>query len=131
MIANWLLENIAEKRNYAKTLGNTLILTKEIHNQDVDVDFFIIQEVIDTLELALFDMLNNQEVNQDEIKKLSAELYRLSIVLPETDNILDNLKSKLKYSCFAVLGDLGISASKVLKDCTPFLIILKLHHHKR
>ena len=116
MIANWLLENIAEKRNYAKTLGNTLILTKEIHNQDVDVDFFIIQEVIDTLELALFDMLNNQEVNQDEIKKLSAELYRLSIVLPETDNILDNLKSKLKYSCFAVLGDLGISASKVLKD---------------
>jgi len=114
MIYSWLLENIAQKRDYAKTLANTFILEKEIHNRNIDIDFSIIQEVVDTLELALFDMLNS-DTEVDKITKLSAELYRLYIVLPENENVVENLKTKLKYSCFAVLGDLGISASKLLK----------------
>lgn len=116
MIGNWLLEHVAEERVEVNRLINQFILAQELQNRNIDIDFSKVEKVITILELHLFDLCSSHDSDKNEIKKISAELFRLCRVLPQSDMALQNLLFKLKYSCFAVLGDVGISASKLLKD---------------
>lgn len=123
MIGNWLLEHIAEERLEVNRLINQFILSQELQNRSIDIDFSKIERVVNILELHLFDLLSSTSSNEDEIKRISkeikitsAELFKLCKVLPLSDNAMYNLQFKLKYSCFSILGDLGISASKLLKE---------------
>ena len=116
MISTWLLESISEERRAVNLLTNQMILTKELQNIDVDIDFNKVQNVINILELSLFDLLSSPEADKDEITKISSELFRLCKIMPSDDDILRELQLKLKYSCFAILGDIGVSASKLLKE---------------
>lgn len=116
MISTWLLQRIEDERAIVNTLVNQRILRKELQAIDLEIDFNRVQNVIDVLELSLFDLLSSSGTPRDTIVKLSAELFRLSRTLPAKDNVLDDMRMKLKYSCFAILGDIGISASKLLKE---------------
>jgi len=116
MIGNWLLEHIAEERIEVNKLINQFILSQELQNKAIDIDFSKVERVVNILELYLFDLLSSGDSDRNEIKKISAELFRLSRVLPQSENVLQNLIYVLKYSCFGILGDLGISVSKLLKE---------------
>lgn len=116
MIGDWLLEHIEEERLEVNKLINQFILAQELQNRSIDIDFNKVERVVNILELHLFDLLSSSSSNVDEIKKVSAELFRLCRTLPQSKNILQNLLLVLKYSCFAILGDVGISASKLLKE---------------
>ena len=115
MISGWLLESIEEERQKANILVNNYILNYELKDESLEIDYDLVRRVIDILELALFDMLSSS-VERNEVRNLSAELFRLSRVLPKTNNVLENLQFKLKYSCFGILGDLTTSTSKLLKE---------------
>lgn len=116
MIGNWLLEHIAEERIEVNRLINQLILSQELQNRTIDIDFSKVEKVVNILELYLFDLLSSSASDRNEIKKVSAELFRLCRALPQSENTLQNLLLILKYSCFGVLGDVGINASKLLKE---------------
>lgn len=116
MIGNWLLEHIAQERGEVNKLINQLILAQELQNRTIDIDFSKVERVVNILELYLFDLLSSSSSDKNEIKKISAELFRLCRVLPQFDNTIQNLLFKLKYSCFAILGDVGMNASKLLKE---------------
>ena len=116
MIGNWLLEHITEERIEANRLINQLILSQELQNRTIDIDFSKVEKVVNILELYLFDLLSSNASDRNEIKKVSAELFRLCRALPQSENTLQNLLLVLKYSCFGVLGDVGINASKLLKE---------------
>ncbi len=115
MLSSWLLESIAKDIEEAKVIVNQFVLAKELQNRDIKIDFSKIQKVAEILELALFDLISSNE-DKEKIKEVSIELFKLSQILPASENSIENLRSKLKYSCFAVLGDLGVSASKYLKE---------------
>lgn len=116
MIGNWLLEHVAEERAEVNRLINQFILAQELQNRNIDIDFSKVEKVVTILELHLFDLCSSHDSDKNKIKEISVELFRLCRVLPQSDMALQNLLFKLKYSCFAVLGDVGISASKLLKD---------------
>ena len=116
MIGNWLLEHIAAERKEVNKLVNKRILSQELQNTIMDIDFGKVERVTSILELYLFDMLSSNDYNKDEVKKVSAELFRLCRVMPNSGDVLKNLLYTLKYSCFGVLGDVGISVSKLLKE---------------
>ncbi len=116
MIGNWLLEHIAAERKEVNKLVNKRILSQELQNTIMDIDFGKVERVTSILELYLFDMLSSNDYNKDEVKKVSAELFRLCRVMPNSGDDLKNLLYTLKYSCFGVLGDVGISVSKLLKE---------------
>lgn len=116
MIGNWLLEHIEEEKQEVNRLINQFILTQELQNRSIDIDFNKIERVVNILELHLFDLLSSSSSDKDEIKKVSAELFKLCKVLPQSYDTLQNLLFVLKYSCFGVLGDLGVSVSKLLKE---------------
>lgn len=116
MIGNWLLEHIAEERLEVNRLINQFILVQELQSRSIDIDFSKVERVINILELHLFDLLSSHDSDKNDIKRISAELFRLCRVLPPSDVTLQHLLFMLKYSSFAVLGDVGISASKLLKE---------------
>lgn len=116
MIGNWLLEHIAEERLEVNRLINKFILSQELQNRNIDIDFSKLERVVNILELHLFGLLSSHDSDKNEIKKISAELFRLYRILPPSGITLQDLLFTLKYSCFAVLGDVGISASKLLKE---------------
>jgi replicative superfamily II helicase len=116
MIGNWLLEHIAEEREEVEKHINRFILSRELQNKIIDIDFSKIEKVVGILELYLFDLLSSSASDKNEIKKVSAELFGLCKVLPQQGNTIQHLLFMLKYSCFAVLGDAGVSASKLLKE---------------
>ncbi|RTL01450.1 MAG: DEAD/DEAH box helicase [Proteobacteria bacterium] len=115
-MGNWLLEHIAEERVEVNRLINKFILSLELQNISIDIDFSKVERVVNILELHLFDLLSSSDSDKNEIKKISAELFRLCRILPQSEITLQHLLFTLKYSCFAVLGDIGISASKLLKQ---------------
>jgi len=115
MLSSWLLESIAHEREEVKLIVNQAILVRELQQKEIDIDFSKIQKVIDVLELSLFDLISSNE-NKEKIKEVSIELFKLNQILPLSQNSIENLQQQLKYSCFAVLGDLGMSASKHLKE---------------
>lgn len=116
MIGNWLLEHIVEEREEVNKLINQFILSQELSSSIIDIDFSKVEKVVGILELYLFDLLSSNVSDKNEIKKISAELFRLCRVLPQHENTLQHLLFTLKYSCFAVLGDVGVSVSKLLKE---------------
>lgn len=116
MIGTWLLEHIVGERAEVNSLINQFILAQELQNRNIDIDFHKVERVVTILELHLFDLLSSNDSDKNEIKKISAELFRLCKALPQSDDTLQNLLFVLKYSCFGILGDLGISASKLLKE---------------
>ena len=116
MIGGWLLENIAVERKEVNELINKRVLSEELQNITVNIDFGKVERVTTILELYLFDMLSSNDYNKDEVKKVAAELFRLCRVMPNSNDVLKNLLHTLKYSCFGVLGDNGISVSKLLKE---------------
>ncbi len=115
MLSSWLLESIAQEREEAKVIINQFILAKELQNKDIKIDISKIQKVVEVLELSMFDLISSSE-NKEKVKEISIELFKLSQVLPSPERSIENLQNKLKYCCFAVLGDLGVSASKYLKE---------------
>ncbi len=116
MIGNWLLEHIAVERKEVNKLVNKWMLSQELQSTTVNIDFGKLERVTSILELYLFDMLSSTNYDKDEVKIVSAELFRLCRVMPNSSDILKNLLYTLKYSCFGVLGDVGISVSKFLKE---------------
>ncbi len=116
MIGNWLLEHIAAEREEVNKLVNKRILSQELQNITLDIDFGKIERVTNILELYLFDILSSKNYNKDEVKKVSSELFRLCRVIPSSNESIDSLLYTLKYSCFGVLGDVGVSVSKLLKE---------------
>lgn len=116
MIGSWLLEHIAEERVEVNKLINQLVLSQELQNETISIDFNKIKKVVGILELYLFDLLSSSYSDKNEIKEISTELFKLCRVLPQSDNAMQNLQFKLKYSCFGLLGDLGISVAKLLKE---------------
>jgi len=115
MLSNWLLESIANEREEAKVIVNQFILAKELQNRDIEIDFSKIKKVVEILELSLFDLISPLK-DKEKVKEISNELFKLSQILPTPENSIEKLQTKLKYSCFAILGDLGVSASKYLKE---------------
>lgn len=116
MIGNWLLKHIVEEREEVNKLINQFILSQELCSSTIDIDFSKVEKVVGILELYLFDLLSSNVSDKNEIQKISAELFRLCRVLPQHENTLQHLLFTLKYSCFAVLGDVGVSVSKLLKE---------------
>ncbi|MCG3714331.1 DEAD/DEAH box helicase [Aliarcobacter butzleri] len=115
MLHEILLNSVSEQRNSAIISTNKSILLKELKGYETVIDDSI-NNTIAILELAFYDLIKNPENCKESIIKISADLFKLYKNLPKNELNIKSLQLLLKQSCFGIIAELGISASKELKD---------------
>ncbi|AKB49304.1 RNA helicase [Methanosarcina barkeri str. Wiesmoor] len=99
--------------------------SRRLLHESLKLDYSSVEEensnfllIIDSLELALIDLLDDDE-QINSLRKISAELFQLLRVLPKPEDPIEAGKEYLRLSCFGVLGDRGADASRLLRELPP------------
>jgi superfamily II DNA/RNA helicase len=120
---HWLLDSIKEKRIKALTMADKSQINQELLSTDIKVDFLLIREVSDALELAVLDILNSNPLKELDdntelvglLHKAAFDAFRLLRMIPLPDEPVEAGSLLLRASCLAMIGDRGADAARWLR----------------
>jgi DEAD/DEAH box helicase/Helicase conserved C-terminal domain len=102
------------------TQADRLQIHREFSQETSADDADLIKRVGEALEIVVLDLLNEGVTDDDErltlLRSCAADAFRLLRVLPISENPLEASKFRLRYCSLAVLGDVGPSAARLLRE---------------
>lgn len=117
---HWLLDSIEEARREALKQANSAQIYYELFDMLPTIDELLIRRTAEALELAVLDLISEQFDDDDSklkmLKETAADAFRLTRVLPRSENPIEDAMIRLRMSSLAVLGDMGVDAARLLRE---------------
>ena len=119
-MTHWLLEELNDTREKAIEQTDRALIFRELFNESSELDVELLSRSAEALEMVVLDLVSeditDDEEKQNELKRTTADAFRLLRVLPRPPDPLDAGKFLLRAGALAVLGDRGFDAARWLKE---------------
>ena len=115
-----ILDILDDSRQQALEQAQCVQVSQELLEFPFNVDYELIQKTAVFLEIAVLDLVSDEfekdGENQQELRLLAADAFRLLRALPRPDDGLEAGIFLLRAGALAVLGDKGVDAARWLRE---------------
>lgn len=113
---SWVLKSLdTEQLSGAQLAASRNMLMRAFNKIKDDSHNFDLAFTAEALELAILDMLDNEEM-LDELRENSEKAFQLFKMLPIPEKPVDAGFWLLKIACIGILGDRGADVSRLLRE---------------